>query len=75
MHERQPHFSDGIVRNYMRSIQRQMRWTEQRGHFGKFGRSPFAHLKKPKGGKLHQWGNVRQNVTLFKHCVSQGGPE
>ncbi len=38
----------GTKRNYMRSIQRAMRWAEQQGHIE---RSPIAHLEKPAGGK------------------------
>jgi integrase len=40
--------ANGTKRNYIRSVQRAMRWAEQQG---RIERSPIAHMEKPVGGK------------------------
>lgn len=58
--------SNGTRRNYVRSIQRCMKWCEE---MGLIDRSPIAHFKKPRGGRREvvispdDWQRLLESTT------------
>lgn len=45
----------GTKRNYVRAVKRAMAWAEEQGYIQ---RSPFAHLRKPAGGRRQAYFEI-----------------
>lgn len=67
--DRIPGIAPGTKRNYIRAVQRAMKWAEQQGMID---RSPIAHMEKPAGGKREVVLSLEEYQLLLSHVRDQG---